>query len=694
VTLFDDLRFEGNWRRYQRAALSAFEHDRADGRQTHLVAPPGSGKTLLVVEMIRRLGRRALVLAPNHAVQMQWPRAVREFGAPAGTAGPEPGFPIACMTYDGLTPDRLAKLRAAQVGTVVLDECHHLTSAWAELVAAALGELGDVHTIALTSTPPDGWEATITVPAPAVVREGHLAPYVELAWLTEPVESERRWLAEHPDRPDDARVLLGRSRAKEAALVEVLAAERSARGDDLRGLVLCELEHATEPPVALGGVLDPETGTARHALGAVAAAGLRPLLVGERGLCCLPADADALLAAAVEQAKRHLALPEWAAEPDGVLVSLRSHGAEWVPRAWIEVATRVFVAGACDVLVGTRALLAEGRRSPAVNCLVDLSLGPADRPSLLPAHGKVATNWDVVCAVPGGGPDYERFARGHAHLFAPADDGELEAGPSHAHVELGPPTPEHFAEINRASVERAAAHDEARERWRVDEPYRDVVLRTLVVRGAEAGTPAPPPISQRVPLAAGLGGAAAFAAAAAATGVLALLAGLVLAPAGLAWAAARLRRAARRLPEQLGLEPAAHAVADAYAELGELDDPAIATAPRESGYVRCRLPHATPGESERFTSALGELLSGGPSSLQVTRPLPSPDGALTLLGRVLLRRAPFPVAHHPIPSDLARTPERAEAFTRCWRRYVGPTMMVAGQAVEAGYESRIRDVWT
>ncbi len=100
---FDDLSFGGEWRRYQRAALESFERDRAAGRRrTHILAPPGSGKTLMGVELVRRTGRRALVLAPNSAVQLQWPRAVRQFGAPPNTAGPEPWFPIACLTYQSL----------------------------------------------------------------------------------------------------------------------------------------------------------------------------------------------------------------------------------------------------------------------------------------------------------------------------------------------------------------------------------------------------------------------------------------------------------------------------------------------------------------------------------------------------------------------------------------------------------------
>jgi len=88
------LAFDGTWRRYQALALDAFEDDRRHRRRrTHIVAPPGSGKTLLGMEIVRRLGTRALVLVPNTAVQEQWVRAAGRFGPrkticrPSGPAG-------------------------------------------------------------------------------------------------------------------------------------------------------------------------------------------------------------------------------------------------------------------------------------------------------------------------------------------------------------------------------------------------------------------------------------------------------------------------------------------------------------------------------------------------------------------------------------------------------------------------------
>ena len=101
---FEALSFGGEWRPYQRAALAAFEKDRQHGRKrTHIVAPPGSGKTLLGVELIRRVGKRALVLAPNQGIQQQWPRAVGQFTrTPAEVAGADVLKPIACLSYQAL----------------------------------------------------------------------------------------------------------------------------------------------------------------------------------------------------------------------------------------------------------------------------------------------------------------------------------------------------------------------------------------------------------------------------------------------------------------------------------------------------------------------------------------------------------------------------------------------------------------
>ncbi len=196
-----------------------------------------------------------------------------------------------------------------------------------------------------------------------------------------------------------------------------------------------------------------------------------------------------------------------------------------------------------------------------------------------------------------------------------------------------------------------------------------------------------------------------------ATGTALLLALLAIVPLALGWAAFRLGRAQKKLPTVLPLDRSARAVVDAYRELGEMSDAAagsLTIEPRASGYLRCVLSQASPEESARFADALDELVtvSDAPRYL-VSRPLPDPGaGAGALLVRVLTRRPPFPVRHHPVPADLGRNKERAEAFARAWSRQIGPTELIFTQrtdegrraraeaaAEDGGYETVVRDIW-
>ena len=247
-------------RHYQRLALDTFEGDRARGglRQTHIVAPPGSGKTVMGLEIARRIGAPAVVLCPTVAIQAQWAahdagvpltaltyqavcqtsdpegalRAAAEArweaeqvaaGTQAGTASRRRAKEIARLTAtikrevarhgaaDLLSPNAHAvvgRLLEQGVGTVILDECHHLVSMWGYLIRHVLDALGEhVHVVGLTATSPHDmteeeaelYEALLgpvdfETPTPAVVRDGYLAPFQELALFTTPLDSELAWL--------------------------------------------------------------------------------------------------------------------------------------------------------------------------------------------------------------------------------------------------------------------------------------------------------------------------------------------------------------------------------------------------------------------------------------------------------------------------------------------------------------------
>ena len=84
MTVFDPaIRFRYPWRPYQERVLGALDRHLDDDR-LHLVAPPGSGKTVLGLEVVRRIGRPTLVLAPTRAIRDQWADRFAELFLPDG----------------------------------------------------------------------------------------------------------------------------------------------------------------------------------------------------------------------------------------------------------------------------------------------------------------------------------------------------------------------------------------------------------------------------------------------------------------------------------------------------------------------------------------------------------------------------------------------------------------------------------
>ncbi|WP_010272558.1 DEAD/DEAH box helicase family protein [Paenibacillus senegalensis] len=66
-----DLSFKYPWRSYQQKVLDQLD-DLLRSRHFHLVAPPGSGKTVVGLEVVRRLDEPTLILAPTLTIKNQW----------------------------------------------------------------------------------------------------------------------------------------------------------------------------------------------------------------------------------------------------------------------------------------------------------------------------------------------------------------------------------------------------------------------------------------------------------------------------------------------------------------------------------------------------------------------------------------------------------------------------------------------
>jgi superfamily II DNA or RNA helicase len=100
---FDALDFRYEWRKYQRLVLDLFEQRDPAKRTFHVVAPPGSGKTLVGIEIARRLGTPAITFSPTTTIQEQWRDKVELF-IPDGTSAERSSELMAGVSTD---PSRL-----------------------------------------------------------------------------------------------------------------------------------------------------------------------------------------------------------------------------------------------------------------------------------------------------------------------------------------------------------------------------------------------------------------------------------------------------------------------------------------------------------------------------------------------------------------------------------------------------------
>lgn len=253
------LKFKGVWRNYQERVLANTKKYIQDGR-IHIVAAPGSGKTTLGIELIGRMGEPALVLAPSITIREQWvARIVEGFLCEGLTpedyisqdlknlrcitivtyqalhsamnrykgkleemgtvddANTEDGVAILPKDIDDavtVSPkdaeevdysgfDVVAEMKAAGIGVLCLDECHHLRSEWWKALEEFKEAVGGLKVIALTATPPYDstpalWnrymnmcgEIDEEIAIPELVKEGSLCPHQDFVYFNYPTEEE------------------------------------------------------------------------------------------------------------------------------------------------------------------------------------------------------------------------------------------------------------------------------------------------------------------------------------------------------------------------------------------------------------------------------------------------------------------------------------------------------------------------
>ena len=290
---FPEVEFKGKLRPSQQQVVQIARKRLQQGQQSlHIVAPPGSGKTVLGLYLWACLIQRpCLVLSPNSAIQSQWASRTDlfELGDRPNLVSTDPQSPqlLTSLTYQSLTMparnlsdvklqaielwidkliekeqviareegrrwiedlqqnnveyfrqqlanyqkkirdeksksgeslellhpssrDSLSRLAEKGVGVMILDECHHLMGHWGRVLADAKNIFDRPIVIGLTATPPDrdGIEERdlnrydtffgpidFEVPVPAVVKDGFLSPYQDLAYFVRPTPKELGFVA-------------------------------------------------------------------------------------------------------------------------------------------------------------------------------------------------------------------------------------------------------------------------------------------------------------------------------------------------------------------------------------------------------------------------------------------------------------------------------------------------------------------
>ena len=230
-----EIAFKYNWRGYQQRVLSELDSYLDDGA-LHVVAPPGSGKTVLGLQVMLKLNKPALIIAPTIAVRNQWVDRFCELFLRTDKVPDwiscdirQPAF-VTVTTYQGLHAacndlkerrtgeanlTEIVKLLKKQcVQTFIADEAHHLKNEWWNTLTKLKTALSPT-VVGLTATPPYDvsgaeWERYIAlngpvdaeITVPELVREGDLCPHQDYIYYSRLSREEYKVICEYRDNID------------------------------------------------------------------------------------------------------------------------------------------------------------------------------------------------------------------------------------------------------------------------------------------------------------------------------------------------------------------------------------------------------------------------------------------------------------------------------------------------------------
>lgn len=243
-----DIKFKFTWRPYQEKVLKDAQKYLADGK-VNIVSAPGSGKTILGLELARSLGRPVIIFTPTVTIKNQW---VERFISSFTNFKQVPDWISTniydlkffnVVTYQALhyaykkqkisyeiddlsdedqefeetvdiqtikSYNLVEEMKKHNITTVVLDEAHHLKSEWWKSLTNVVAGLGNIKLISLTATPPydselSTWqkytslcgEIDAEISVPELVAANNLCPHQDYIYLNYPTDDELKKIQEY-----------------------------------------------------------------------------------------------------------------------------------------------------------------------------------------------------------------------------------------------------------------------------------------------------------------------------------------------------------------------------------------------------------------------------------------------------------------------------------------------------------------
>lgn len=215
ITVYpENIKFKYQWRSYQQRVLDELQ-DHLTDKHLHVIAPPGSGKTVLGLQVALQLNKPTLILAPTISIRNQWIQRFCELFLQTSTTPDwisrdirNPKF-MTVITYQALhaackrdVEKIIDGLKAQNTQTIVVDEAHHLKNEWWQSLMKIKNSLDSVI-VGLTATPPYDvtgaeWQRYMDmngpvdteISVPELVLENDLCAHQDYVYLTLPTEKE------------------------------------------------------------------------------------------------------------------------------------------------------------------------------------------------------------------------------------------------------------------------------------------------------------------------------------------------------------------------------------------------------------------------------------------------------------------------------------------------------------------------